>query len=86
MKIVKFHVEILELYTFPYVFVMPAQNRLKLYRNACKYRQKQLTDERFTAYAMMLFVQQVGVKVDIGNAFVCVGSHVSPSHLAGRRV
>ena len=64
---------------------MPPQNRLKMCRNICTYCTQQLTDE-VTEYAVMMFVQQVGVRAGIGDAFVCVAPHVSPSHLARRRV
>ena len=83
---IEFHPELLKLYTFPYVFVMAAPNRLELCENARAYRQKQLTDEEFTAYAMMMFVQQVGVRAGIGDVFQIWGPHVSPSHFHGRRV
>ena len=85
-RMIKFHPELLKLYIFPYVFVMAAQNRLELCENARAYRQKQLTDEEVTVYAMMMFVQQVGVRAGIGDVFKSVDPHVSPSHLDGRRV
>ena len=64
---------------------MAARNRLKLCRNARAYRQKQLADEGVTAYDMMMFVQQVGVRAGIDAVFIYVGPHVSPTTLAGRR-